>query len=49
MQIYLLAGFLCSMERFCLKMQSGSHEFLIKEQGIYYRMFYNQFKDLEGV
>jgi ATP-binding cassette subfamily B multidrug efflux pump len=27
--------------------ESGSHEFLIKEQGHYYRMFYNQFKNLE--
>jgi ATP-binding cassette subfamily B multidrug efflux pump len=28
--------------------ESGSHELLIREQGLYYRMFYNQFKNLEG-
>jgi ATP-binding cassette subfamily B multidrug efflux pump len=28
--------------------ETGSHELLIKEQGLYYRMFYNQFKNLEG-
>jgi ATP-binding cassette subfamily B multidrug efflux pump len=29
--------------------EKGSHEWLIQQQGLYHRMFYNQFKNLEGV
>ncbi|TBL81701.1 ABC transporter ATP-binding protein [Paenibacillus thalictri] len=28
--------------------ERGAHDWLIEEQGMYYRMFYNQFKNLEG-
>ena len=29
--------------------EKGSHDELIDKQGIYYRMFFNQFKNIEGV
>ncbi|MFS0840940.1 ABC transporter ATP-binding protein [Paenibacillus sp. 1P03SA] len=28
--------------------EKGAHDFLIGQQGVYYRMFYNQFKNIEG-